>query len=158
MLLTSLLSYTSQAVKPLHNYNIETKEIEGHPDFRETTDECFQSTPPAKSRVHHALFDTDSFPIKIDNCCSRTLTFNKKDFLPGTLQPVQNRQVTGYSGTPVTITHKGTIQWLVLDDQDKVQEIRIPNSYYVPNSTNRLLSPQHFAQQAKDHFPSKRGT
>ena len=71
---------------------------------------------------------------------------------------MQNYRVKGYSGKPVQITHKGTIQWEILDDSGKRQTIKIPESYYVPNSNTRLLSPQHFSQQSNDNFPSKRGT
>jgi Reverse transcriptase (RNA-dependent DNA polymerase)/GAG-pre-integrase domain len=66
--------------------------------------------------------------------------------------------VTGYSGAKTPIIHKGTIRWHVLDDDGATHTIVIPNSFYVPTSTTRLLSPQHFAQQANDHRPMRRGT
>jgi hypothetical protein len=103
-------------------------------------------------------FDTDSRPIKIDNCFSRSMSFSRADFISGTLQPVSNASVIGYSGSRTKITHKGTIRWYISDDAGKTQAIVIPNSFYVPTSKTRLLSPQHFAQQAKDHFPIHRGT
>jgi hypothetical protein len=91
-------------------------------------------------------FDTDSYPIKIDNCCSRTISHVKSDFIANTLNPVQNVWVKGFGNTRTKITHKGTIRWKVLDDRGIQQEIIIPNSYYVPEGNVRLLSPQHWAQ------------
>ncbi len=103
---------------------------------QEWDDECYEV----------ANFDTDSYPIKIDNCCSRTISHVESDFMKNTLQPVQNVWVKGFGNTKTRITHKGTICWKVLDDKGIHQEIIIPNSYYVPEGRIRLLSPQHWAQ------------
>jgi Reverse transcriptase (RNA-dependent DNA polymerase)/GAG-pre-integrase domain len=118
--------------------------------------EVFATTTRQNEKI--MLFDTDSSPIKIDNCSSRSMSFSRSDFISGTLKPVQNMKVTGYSGAKVPITHKGTIRWYIADDNGTTQALVIPNSFYVPSSTTRLLSPQHFAQQANDHHPIRRGT
>ena len=34
----------------------------------------------------------------------------------------------------------------------------IPNKYYITNAPTKILSPQHFAQQMKDHKPHAEGT
>jgi hypothetical protein len=91
-------------------------------------------------------FDTDSFPIKIDNCCSRTISHVKSDFIINTLVPVYNTWVKGFGNTKTQITYKGTIRWRVLDDRGVQRTIYIPGSYYVPEGNVRLLSPQHWAQ------------
>jgi GAG-pre-integrase domain len=93
-------------------------------------------------------FDSDSFPIRIDNCASRTITYDANDFVSGSMYPIENKVVHGFGGTTTTITHVGTVRWRIMDDCGKVQEILIPESYYVPNGSSRLLSPQHWAQQS----------
>jgi GAG-pre-integrase domain len=103
-------------------------------------------------------FDTDSRSIKIDNCSSRSMSFSRSDFIMGTLQPDHNMKVTGYAGTRTPITHRGTIRWYIADDNGETQVITIPNSFFVPTSIARLLSPQHFAQLTKDNYPMRRGT
>jgi hypothetical protein len=62
--------------------------------------------------------DTDSFEVKIDNCCSRTLSGHKEDFIKGTLKVARNLSVEGYSttGQHEAVTHEGTIKWTVLND------------------------------------------
>ena len=40
----------------------------------------------------------------------------------------------------------GTLQWKWHDNHGKVHLFDIPNSYYVPNCSHRLLIPQHWAQ------------
>jgi hypothetical protein len=92
--------------------------------------------------------DSDSVEVKIDNCCSRTLSGHKTDFIKGTLKPVHNLSVEGYSTTGEfePVTHEGTIKWTVLDDNGTRCELIIPKSLYVPTNDNRLLSPQHLAQ------------
>jgi GAG-pre-integrase domain len=139
MMLCSLLSTTS---KRLSHPNADTI--------------SFQSL--SSHRKQAMGFDTDSVPIKIDNCCTRTMSFCKRDFISGTMKPVRNLTVRGYGGTSTIITHKGTIEWKIQDDEGTTQTLTIPNSYYVPTSSNRLLSPQHMAQQMNDHYPVKRGT
>jgi Reverse transcriptase (RNA-dependent DNA polymerase)/GAG-pre-integrase domain len=113
------------------------------------------STNCGKSEMQ---FDTDSFAIKIDNCCTRSMSHCKRDFIPGSLRPVRNLAVKGYGGSSTNITHQGTISWTIQDDTGTSQTLNIPNSFYVPSATIRLLSPQHMAQQMREHYPNKRGT
>jgi hypothetical protein len=97
------------------------------------------------------LWDTDSYPIRVDNCCTRTISFNIKDFDQTTLEPVTNRTVSGFvEGSTTPIEQKGTIKWRILDDLGVNRELTIPNSFYVPGGTSRLLSPQNWAQEAED--------
>jgi hypothetical protein len=103
-------------------------------------------------------FDTDSFEMKIDNCCTRSMSHCIRDFLVGSMKPVRNSTVKGYGGSNTSITHQGIISWTIQDDNGSAQTLLIPNLFYVPLSTIRLLSPQHMAQQMNDHFPTRRGT
>jgi hypothetical protein len=58
--------------------------------------------------------------------------------------------VTGIHGTKQLQVFKGTMLWHIEDDAGIVHDVKIPNSYHVPKGNHRLLSPQHWAQQADD--------
>jgi hypothetical protein len=103
-------------------------------------------------------FDTDSCPIKIGNCCTQIISGYKEVFLPGTLRNVDCLVVKGFVNTRTAITHQYTIAWNIVDDDGKLQQITISNSYFVPGCEVRLLSPQRWAQVTADHFPVKDGT
>jgi hypothetical protein len=82
-------------------------------------------------------FDTDSYEILIDNCCSHSLTNCIEDFKP----PVQSKvKVRGYNGNTNT-TMVGTVKWKIGDDNGI-----LPNTYYSSVVETRLLSPQHWAE------------
>lgn len=132
-------------------------------DFRlypqgESGNDHIAYTASSQGNTEKTVFDTDSFPIKIDNCCTRTMTPHRRDFVKGSITPVHNKFVSGYGGSLTKITHKGTVAWKVLDDQGTLREIKIPNSFLVPTSNTRLLSPQHMAQELNDNVPTPRGT
>jgi hypothetical protein len=79
-----------------------------------------------------------------------------KDFV-GILVPVRKLRIRGIGGSVKGIM-MGTVKWQIEDDNGMTHTITIPGSYYVPDAPSRLLSPQHWAQQAKDHYPKPRGT
>jgi hypothetical protein len=85
------------------------------------------------------------------------MSFSRKDII-GNLLLIGNTAVKGFGGTNTSITHQRTIQWNIADNEGVSHKITIPNSFYVPTSDVRLLSPQHWAQRAKDHYPRRRGT
>ena len=101
---------------------------------------------------------TDAFNIKVDNCASRSMSFNFNDFVPGSLVPLSDKGVRGFGNTITPITHMGTISWSIYDDDGCLHDIQLKESYYVPTGTTRLLSPQHWSQQAKDTYPIRYGT
>ncbi len=43
----------------------------------------------------------------------------------------------------------GTVKWKIKDDNGKVHNFILPNTYYSPSVETRLLSPQHWAQTRK---------
>jgi hypothetical protein len=112
----------------------------------------------ALSVTNHLRFETDSYPIKVDNCCTQTITGYQKDFVEGTIKSVVGKQVRGFGNKVSVITHQGTVRWDVYDDDGKVHAIIVPNTYYVPKCELRLLSPQHWAQELNDNYPSSDGT
>jgi hypothetical protein len=101
-------------------------------------------------------FDTDSVPIWVNNCATACISNNLHDF-EGPLTPVRGR-VKGISGFTSTGLKRGTIGWKIEDDEGQVHRINLPGSYCVPDSTSRILSPQHWAQQARDNKPRPPGT
>jgi hypothetical protein len=95
------------------------------------------------------VFNSDSVPIRVDNCCSRTLSGSLHAFDKTTLTPtITNMTISVFSGTETKITHTGTIVWHIHDDHGVIREIRIPISFYTPASKHRLLSPQPWAQES----------
>jgi len=99
-----------------------------------------------KERRFRMEFDTDSFDILIDDCCSNTLTNDIKDYIE---PPVKSTvRVRGYNGS-TNSTIVGTVKWKIKDDKGKVHSFILPNTYYLPSVETRLLSPQHWAQTRK---------
>jgi len=91
-------------------------------------------------------FDTDSFDILIDNCCSHSLTNNINDYID---LPVKSSfRVRGYNGS-TNSTMVGAVKWQIIDDNGKVHNFILPNTYYSSSVETRLLSPQHWAQTRK---------
>ena len=108
-----------------------------------------------KGRAQITRFDSDSKMIRVDNCASYCISNDKADFITE-LKPIR-RKLKGLGGTLAGI-QTGTIRWRVQDDLGAIHEIELPNSLYVPESPSKLLSPQHWAQTAKDHRPLQHGT
>jgi GAG-pre-integrase domain len=105
------------------------------------------------------IFDSDSVPIRVDNCCSRTLSGSLHDFDKSTLIPTENDlTIKGFGGTETQITHTGTIIWHIHDDHGITRKIRIPHSFYIPTTKHRLLSPQHWAQESCVDNPNDNST
>ena len=110
--------------------------------------------PPSGPRG--VTFDTDSFEIGMDNRASRCMSHRIEDF-DGPLRHSQKR-VRGWMNALSSEVRIGTLRWVVEDDQGRRHVIRIPNSIYIPEGGVHLLSPQHWAQEAKDSTPRPRGT
>jgi hypothetical protein len=104
-------------------------------------------------KMEHTDFGTDSFPIKVDNCASRTMLYCLDDFIKSSMRKVSQKGVRGFGKTITPITHISTIRWSIYDNDGRLHKIEIPNSYYVPAGSSRLLSPQHWSQQAGDGHP-----
>jgi hypothetical protein len=99
-----------------------------------------------KERKVRMEFDTDSFDILIDNCCSHTLTNGINDYIE---PPVKSSvRLRGYNGS-TNSTIVGAVKWKIKDDNGKVRNFVLPNTYYSSSVETRLLSPQHWAQTRK---------
>jgi len=93
--------------------------------------------------LRQARFDADSKLIRVDNCASYSITHDLSDIV-GPMEPLQ-RPIKGLGG-PIDGAQKGTIRWVIEDDDGRPQEVLLPGGIYLPNSPSRLLSPQHWAQ------------
>jgi hypothetical protein len=71
---------------------------------------CFHGDQSVKRNNGGHVFDTDNKPVKVDNCCKRTMPCCKDDFIASTLKPVKRRCVSGFGGSSIPITHQGTIK------------------------------------------------
>ena len=100
-------------------------------------------------------FDSDSQVLMLDDGTSACITNNTRDFI----EPPKrvDRKVKGIKGH-AQATHRGTLKWYIEDDHGLVHVMIITGAYLIPNATTRILSPQHLAQQADDHYPMAEGT
>ena len=106
-------------------------------------------TPPGRQ------FDSDSRALMLDDGASACITNDKSDFIEPPTKV--NRKVRGIKGH-AKATYRGTIKWHVEDDTGLVHVMIIRGAYLSPEAATRILSPQHLAQQADDHYPKEEGT
>jgi hypothetical protein len=113
---------------------------------------------PTHPQTRKVIFDTDSIPIRVDNCATASISNDLKDF-EGPVTPVRGRVkgITGYTNN-TTGMMRGTIAWKIEDDKGQIHLISLPGSYYVSNSTSCILLPQHWSQQAHNNRPQPCGT
>jgi hypothetical protein len=97
-----------------------------------------------KRQERRLFFDTDSFPMLVDNCCSKSITNNINDFI----DPPKNTltKIKGYNGVSTEPLQIGMVKWPIRDGKGKVHQFILPNTYYAPDAETRLFSPQHWAQ------------
>ena len=114
---------------------------------------CFKASGNTTKSYH---FDTDSRPIRVDNCATRCISPFIDDFV-GPPILAKHQRIKGIIGSTGQVMF-GTIRWHIEDDDGVVHELLIPNSIYLKQGTSRLLSPQHWAQEAKDDKPIAKGT
>ena len=89
-----------------------------------------------------------------DNGASASITNDLKDFISTPTSIKCN--VKGISRN-AQATFQGTVKWQLEDNPGKIHKLTIPNSYDIAVVPTRILSPQHFAQQANDHKPEPNG-
>ena len=91
------------------------------------------------------LFDSDSFPVRINNHASYCMANSPHLFDDLILSDVG--KVDGIN-EGLAILGKGTFKFNISDNDGRIHRIRIPNSLYLPKLQGCLLSPQHWAQEA----------
>jgi hypothetical protein len=89
----------------------------------------------------------DSYPIGVDNHASRCMA--NAPHLFENLEVAPQGQHVSRIAAGIEIRGMGTYIMRLQEDQGKMHEIKIPNSLYLPELRQCLLSPQHWAQEAK---------
>ena len=103
----------------------------------------------------HGTFDSDAQALMLDDGASACITNDKEDFMePPKRVDMKVKGIKGHAEA----THRGTIKWYIEDDQGLVHVMIIRGAYLIPDAPTRILSPQHLAQQADDHYPRAEGT
>jgi hypothetical protein len=100
-------------------------------------------------------FDTDSFVIGVDTFASIMLGNHPDQF--ENLKMHNNTEVEEIKGG-LDIKGSGMFKFHIEDNKGGLHLIKITNSKYVPDLRVCLLSPHHWAQEAKDHHPVPKGT
>ena len=103
-----------------------------------------------KASERHTEFDTDSVVIGVDNKSSYCISTFVKDFV-GPLRKCK-RVIKGFMGSLTHTLYIGTLKWRWDDDTGKTHTFLIPNSFYIPDYEQRLLSPQNWAQMQRDTY------
>ena len=113
------------------------------------------TTRDNRSSPSQGIFDSDAQALMLDDGASACITNDKDDF---TEPPKRvDKKVKGIKGH-AHATHRGTIKWHIEDDRGLVHVMIIRGAYLIPEAPTRILSPQHLAQQADDHYPQEEGT
>jgi hypothetical protein len=102
----------------------------------------------APTSAHPAVFDSDSYDILVDGGATASITNNLNDFVKSPQKT--SIRIKGFNGTSSN-ARVGTVKWTILDDHGVRHVLKIPDTYYVESCPMRLLSPQHYSQQIKDH-------
>ena len=123
------------------------------PEDYETVEQVTVMPATLPGRQSDLGYDSDSYCMAVDNCCSSCISNCLDDFV-GPLQQVVAR-VKGIGGTQIVATMKGVLRWRITDDEGRVHTFLIKDSYYHKDSPYRLVSPQHLAQACYD---DERGT
>jgi hypothetical protein len=119
---------------------------------RHKTIEARSTRKKSKPIMH---FDTNSYDILVDNYCSQSITNRLQDFIKP--PKVSDMKIKGFNGH-TTQTKVGTVRWRIHDNGGRIHNIILPNTYYSAHAESRLLSPQHWAQIAKNGRGTKCAT
>ena len=110
-----------------------------------------RSTTPPQGKQ----FDSDSQALMLDDGMSACITNDKDNFIePPRRMDCKVRGIKGHAKA----MHRGTLKWHIEDDNGLVHVMVIKGAYLIPDAATSILSPQHLAQQADDHYPKEEGT
>jgi hypothetical protein len=101
-----------------------------------------QSAPPP------VRFDSDSYPIGVDNHASKCMA--NVPHLFENLHLSNNKRGVDGINSGLDIKGEGTLKFNITNNDGNAHMIKFPNSLYVPNLKRCLLSPQHWMQEARD--------
>ena len=66
-------------------------------------------------------------------------------------------KIMGSNGNS-TASYVGTVKWRIEDDDGLQHEVILPGTYYSQYVPYKQLSPQHWAQTVRDHYPIRNCT
>ena len=104
-----------------------------------------------QARERPVRWDTDSYSIGIDNRASYCISPQINDFVGPMTETT--RTIKGFMGSTTRTFQRGTVKWKWDDDQGNTHTFKVPGTYYIPDTDQRLLSPQHWAQTQGDNKP-----
>jgi hypothetical protein len=118
------------------------------PPIRDPTCLAHQSKATLQLAPPPVRFDSDSYPIGVDNHASRCMA-NAPHLFEDLHLNKDKGQVDGIN-SGLDILGQGTFKLSITDDNEKSHVIKIPSSLYVPKLRRCLLLLQHWAQEAGD--------
>ena len=90
------------------------------------------------------LHASDGFDVIVDTGASQSVSFDKKDFVDGEIEPLSGVSMSGIASS-LEVKGVGTIKWVVYDDSGQTRTIQT-RGYYIPTMKARLFSPQSYLQ------------
>jgi hypothetical protein len=126
------------------------KDIVAYPTVCMSTDKTIKLRDKAQS-LH---FNDGSFELMVDNCASRSIANDINDYV--TPPTPSKTQIQGINGN-ADATLLGTVKWRIKDDEGRIHHLILPGTYYSQHAKKKLLSPQHWAQQAGGEHPMRNG-
>jgi hypothetical protein len=119
---------------------------------------AFAAATKLSYQVPSIHFNTNSFIIGVDTLASVMLGNHPNQFEDLKLYSEKDKtEVEGIKGG-LDIKGTDTFKFHIKDDEGGVHLIKIPNRKYVPDLKICLLTPHHWAQEAKGHYPVPKGT
>ena len=97
--------------------------------------------------------DTDSFAIGVESYASRCISLFIRDFIKELLRPLtSSKSVKPFGqGHGLNIAMIVTLIWKFQYDEGVTHTFKIRNLFLVPDSSMRLLSPQHCAANCENN-------
>ena len=94
------------------------------------------------------LHQDDHFDLIIDSGCSKIVSPNLNDFIPGSLKNLPIPLCHGRNSRPIACQTKGTIRYEVINDQGGISVLQC-EGYYLLDLKIRLFIPHTFLQEHK---------
>jgi len=111
-----------------------------------TTTMCLAGAVGKEAGSSIAAFDTDSELVGIDNRSSVCMSPHRSDFIGQLVK--SKRFIKAFGETKSFDIYTGTLKWVFDDDEGAERTACAPESFCAPEAPARLLSPQHWAQEA----------
>jgi hypothetical protein len=118
------------------------------PPIWDSTYLALQSKTTLQSAPLTIRFDSDSYPIGVDNHAAKCMANTPHLF--DNLHLNNNNECVNGITSGLDLAGEGTFKFNVTDNNGNAHMIKIPNSLYIPNLQRCLLLPQHWMQEAGD--------